>query len=63
MDNYYISLTLSKLNDVLKALTEAIQYAEDAQVYNYTLVNLYRMHSSICNRIKEILDQREPKEQ
>ena len=59
MDKYYGSLTISRLNAAIKALTEAREYAADARAPEWILFNLRKMSHGIQNRIDNILTLRE----
>ena len=61
MDNYYSDLTTLKLNEAVKALSEAQQYAADANAPDWLLSNLKKMSHGIQNRIDDILILRKPK--
>jgi len=61
MDDYYSDLATLKLHVATKALTEAIQYAQDAKAPLWMLKSLKKNKSSINNRINDILIIRKPR--
>jgi len=58
MDNYHSALATSCLNEAIKKLTEARQYAADANAPTWLLSNLKKMSHGIQNRINDILSLR-----
>ena len=61
MDAYHSDLTVLKLNEASKALTEALQHGKDAHMSGWMVSNIKRMISGINNRVFDILDFRESK--
>ena len=61
MDDYYSDLATLKLHEATKALTEAMQYAQDAKAPSLILINLKKIKSGINNRINDILILRKPR--
>ena len=60
MERHYSDLATSSLRKAFDAMTDARQYASDAEAPEWIIKNMKKLSSGIRNRIEDILHLRKP---